>query len=1046
MFTNFPIYTVEEGLQTLPKLFAALFPNLSDAPVRLQGKALNHVFESPAEIFHSIRKFYVNETLKQIYKIIGSLDFVGNPTMLVSSLFSGVRDLVVAPSTAFLNSPTDPSRVGMGVAKGTLSLLSHSTSGFFSFCAKVSATAGQAVSTLSLDSDFSDWHRQRVLVEATNLNRHWKKRGVQSVGAMIMRPVSDVVIGVAGGVFGLVLSPVKGYRRNGGAGLTRGLAVGGIGLIARPVVGILDAFAHFTGSIHDIAKSVNVLERRLQPAVKIRLSYTFGLLGILMPYELAIARADNLLKLFPLKKSRKAALLIPETVIHVEVLPNNGTDTYAIATSARVVLIRVKKEVSGELSPSLCWEVYFATDTAISSRVVDHGHSGVALTITLMKTAKPGGKDLREKPVSKLSSLNDSILSPGVFSNFDMSDQEEPDELDDLAVLDAGQDYDHATGRGSQGEKLEWFTILAEYQYRRQLGRLHNAISCLMGDFEAVIRDPALGRSDDQRAEGYSTFSIYHFKKEDLSRKLKESPDSGTSLWLENLPWINERTFQETAKKSQGEQELELAAAREDWTYSKQLEASREEAGPEWLITGRARALYMGKESERDGVGEESLNPLSLSEDSNKNVDRTEFSAAKDDTQTHLTEVRKPLVGWDSNSVSYTGAFGIEGVSEHSDLTNTARVDDSKGIHPVVPREDTSPSQSHSDDKLGELRTLHGSYKDEGSMAGGLLSPRRTLKTREDFMHQSFATAAPFNPAMFSTPLGNGSSSVAQSVVTEGGRSVDGSQRSGTFSQQRARSRSEDDVFSSARQRSTSNSGMSSANSGVSPRSESFDSARKHTPRADTRREEPPRALQRPESMEELRRAPAPEKPASEDRLGRMEALMENLIIFNSEQAVARGQPPAVAANEDISLLRQEIVELRKMLQQRKTNDNAFAEIAALREELAWMKGQLQLNQQRPQQEPSVANSAPIPNQVFRPPVFTPLRPALNATETRSVRATASEPPQELVPEVVESPETPPSPATSNNTGSSAAAPAVSWLARNDQLLPQDLESIDEVD
>ena len=59
----------------------------------------------------SIKNFYVNETLKQVYKIIGSLDFVGNPTILFSSFVSGVRDLVVAPTSAFLKSPTNVSSI-----------------------------------------------------------------------------------------------------------------------------------------------------------------------------------------------------------------------------------------------------------------------------------------------------------------------------------------------------------------------------------------------------------------------------------------------------------------------------------------------------------------------------------------------------------------------------------------------------------------------------------------------------------------------------------------------------------------------------------------------------------------------------------------------------------------------------------------------------------------------------------------------------------------------------------------------------------------------
>ena len=51
----------------LPGIIAAVFPSVSDAPIRLQGKAIDHVFESPREILSSIKNFYLNETLKQVY-------------------------------------------------------------------------------------------------------------------------------------------------------------------------------------------------------------------------------------------------------------------------------------------------------------------------------------------------------------------------------------------------------------------------------------------------------------------------------------------------------------------------------------------------------------------------------------------------------------------------------------------------------------------------------------------------------------------------------------------------------------------------------------------------------------------------------------------------------------------------------------------------------------------------------------------------------------------------------------------------------------------
>lgn len=227
----FPYFgQLEKGSNNIPALLATIIPTLSDAPVRLQGKALNHVFESPSEIIQSICEFYLKETLNQIYKIIGSLDFVGNPTMHVTSFMSDVRDLVRAPSTAFRQSPTDASRLGLGVAQGALSLFSHSISGFFGVLAKVSAASGQAVAVLSLDSDFRDWHRDKVVTEATNLNREWKRRGVQSSMLMLTRPVLDIILGVAGGVSGLVTAPIKGYHNSGSIGMFYGMVVGGVGV------------------------------------------------------------------------------------------------------------------------------------------------------------------------------------------------------------------------------------------------------------------------------------------------------------------------------------------------------------------------------------------------------------------------------------------------------------------------------------------------------------------------------------------------------------------------------------------------------------------------------------------------------------------------------------------------------------------------------------------------------------------------------------------------------------------------------------------------
>jgi Vacuolar-sorting-associated 13 protein C-terminal len=603
-------------------------PNVSDAPIRLQGKVLDNVFESPSEILSSISKFYVMETLRQVYKIIGSLDFVGNPTMLFSSFVSGVRDLVVTPSVAFLRSPTNPSLVGIGVAKGTLSLFSHSTSGIFGFLAKTTAAAGQAAAMLSLDPEYRDWHRERVVMEATNLNREWKKRGVESVSAMMTKPVADVVLGVLMGVSGLVTAPYKGYRDNGNLGLAQGVSIGGIGLVIKPIVGILDAFAHFTASVHDIAKSVNILERRYQPVLKLRLPYIFGLSNVLTPFDSVSTRSVYLLKNYiPKNYSRKTSgFAWKETHVASEVLHMEpGVDTYAIVTTLRVVLIKVKKDNLGRLGSNLCWEVSIGADNKVSSQVSDHGHNGVALTVTRRYKRTTTGRFKALEQRRKLSAAGNANPPQQVFYDRSSADTTGNSQLEkalakDDATKNGGPDgadletgrilttpaakthrvegeeayHSHGATLGNAGETLEWYTVLAEYPNRPQLTRIHNAISCILGNYDVVVTDQQ--RNPASGTEGYTTFGLFDFEKNWSDEGNTGSTERHLIAALERLPWMHDTTFEAARGKSLEEQRTIVMEIRDKWIFSRELEASNEMGGPAWLIETRAHAMFVPSE------------------------------------------------------------------------------------------------------------------------------------------------------------------------------------------------------------------------------------------------------------------------------------------------------------------------------------------------------------------------------------------------------------------------------------------------------------------
>jgi hypothetical protein len=58
-------------------MISAVFPRISDAPISFNERIIYHVYESEGDIWKSLRSFYSSESLKQIYKIVGSLGMYG---------------------------------------------------------------------------------------------------------------------------------------------------------------------------------------------------------------------------------------------------------------------------------------------------------------------------------------------------------------------------------------------------------------------------------------------------------------------------------------------------------------------------------------------------------------------------------------------------------------------------------------------------------------------------------------------------------------------------------------------------------------------------------------------------------------------------------------------------------------------------------------------------------------------------------------------------------------------------------------------------------
>ncbi|CAN0139777.1 unnamed protein product, partial [Laminaria digitata] len=108
--------------------------DISTSPVRLNGMKIPHLWNTPRQLANSLQSHYVGALLRQLYKIVGSFDFLGDPVGVLSQLGTGVKDFFYEPAEGLMKSPT---AFGKGVAKGTMSLVGNTTSGVLGFTTKI---------------------------------------------------------------------------------------------------------------------------------------------------------------------------------------------------------------------------------------------------------------------------------------------------------------------------------------------------------------------------------------------------------------------------------------------------------------------------------------------------------------------------------------------------------------------------------------------------------------------------------------------------------------------------------------------------------------------------------------------------------------------------------------------------------------------------------------------------------------------------------------------------------------------------------------------
>lgn len=214
-------------LQSLTKTL----PNFDDSPLNFKGIELFYVFESSNGLLSLYLHHLKMQWRMNVMKLLGSLNFLGNPTNLFGNVGNGMVQFVEKPVKGFKKGPISGVKGGL---YGSKALLQNTTVGVMTAVSKFTGSLASGFSSLTHDKEFS---RSRHMAKPKNA-LSGMKNGATSIGK-----------GLWSGATGIFTQPVKGMKKSGAKGFMKGMFKGITGIVTKPVSGILDAASQTTQGV-----------------------------------------------------------------------------------------------------------------------------------------------------------------------------------------------------------------------------------------------------------------------------------------------------------------------------------------------------------------------------------------------------------------------------------------------------------------------------------------------------------------------------------------------------------------------------------------------------------------------------------------------------------------------------------------------------------------------------------------------------------------------------------------------------------------------------
>ncbi|KIY71623.1 vacuolar protein sorting-associated protein 13 [Cylindrobasidium torrendii FP15055 ss-10] len=285
--------------------------NVNDAPLELNSLAIKDMRLKVPELQSRIFYHYKQDVLRQLYRILGSADFIGNPVGLFTNVSSGVADIFYEPFNGVVMRGNQ--ELGIGIAKGAASFVKKTVFGVSDSVTKFTSSVGKGLSAATFDSEYQ---AKRRLNQRRNKPRH-AIYGVAAGGEALANSVASAMEGV-------VMKPIEGAESGGAFGFFKGVGKGMLGAVTKPVIGVFDLASNVsegirnTTTVFDRAERDRVRSPRLVPSD-----------GVLVPYSTREAQGQ-----YWMKDLNNGAYRKEKYVAHFN---SPGSDNVALLTSSRVL-------------------------------------------------------------------------------------------------------------------------------------------------------------------------------------------------------------------------------------------------------------------------------------------------------------------------------------------------------------------------------------------------------------------------------------------------------------------------------------------------------------------------------------------------------------------------------------------------------------------------------------------------------------------------------------------------------------------------------------